>query len=277
MGSEGFGGAAPVGTLLVVAEDRRFQKKLGPHCEVLFGRGGDEVHLAVGMDDPYVSRRQGLLLCDGYEWRLRNIGKLPIRLVDETMVLTGHELALRTGCTPLLVGAPAHRVHLVEVHVSGVGRPGAGVGPESPTRSPDEYELSDTERLAVVALGQRYLRQDPSPQPVSWSQAASDLSRAPGARRWTARSVEHVVAALRQRLATGRAPIPNILRGEMPEPVGNTLNHNLIMALLRSAALTPHDLALLGEDEDFSSPPVLAPSFAPPSPAVGGPLPGARA
>ena len=86
---------------------------------------------------------------------------------------------------------------------------------------------------------------------MSWAQAADDLSRAPGAgRRWTARSVEHVVAAVRQRLATGRSPIPGILRGEMPEPVGNTLNHNLITALLRSATLTPHDLDLLGEDED---------------------------
>ncbi|MBR7836304.1 FHA domain-containing protein [Actinospica durhamensis] len=251
MGFEGFGGATPAGTILVVAEDRHYRKQLGQDCEVLFGRGGDDVHLAVGIDDPYVSRRQGLLLCDGSQWRLRNIGKLPIRLVDETMVLTGHELALKTGCTPLLVGAPIHRVHLVEVHVSGRRRPGAEVGPESATRSPDEYELSETERLALVAVGQRYLRQDPAPQPVSWSQAAEDLTRAPGGRRWTARSVEHVVAAIRQRLATGRAPIPHILRGEMPEPVGNTLNHNLITALLRSATLTPHDLALLGEDEEF--------------------------
>ena len=251
MGFEGFGGATPAGTILVRAEDRQYRKQLGQDCEVLFGRGGDDVHLAVGIDDPYVSRRQGLLLCDGYQWRLRNIGKLPIRLVDETMVLTGHELALKTGCTPLLVGAPIHRVHLVELHVSGARRPGTEVGPESDTRSPDEYELSETERLALVAVGQRYLRQDPSPQPVSWSQAAEDLTRAPGGRRWTARSVEHVVAAIRQRLATGRAPIPHILRGEMPEPVGNTLNHNLITALLRSATLTPHDLALLGEDEEF--------------------------
>jgi hypothetical protein len=244
-------GASPAGTIFVVTEDRSFQKQLGPHCEVLFGRGGDDVHVTVGIDDPYVSRRQGLLLCDGFQWRLRNIGRLPIRLVDETMVLTGHELPLKAGCTPLLVGAPVHRVHLVEVHVSGRARTGAEVGPESETRSPDEYELSETERLALVAVGQRYLRQDPSPQPVSWSQAADDLSRVPGARRWTARSVEHVVAAVRQRLATGRAPIPNILRGEMPEPVGNTLNHNLITALLRAATLTPHDLALLGEDEEF--------------------------
>jgi hypothetical protein len=247
----GFARSTPPGTILLLADDRSYQKKPSADFEVFFGRGQDDVHLAVGVDDPYVSRRQGLLLCDGREWRLRNIGRLPIRLVDESMVLTGHELALRAGCTPLLVGAPAHRVHLVEVHVAGFARPGAGIGPETPTRSPDDYELSEVERLAVVAVAQRYLRQDPSPQPVSWAQAADDLSHAPGVgRRWTARSVEHVVAAVRQRLATGRSPIPGILRGEMPEPVGNTLNHNLITALLRSATLTPHDLGLLGEEED---------------------------
>lgn len=248
----GFTRSTLPGTILVVADERQYQKKPSANHEVLFGRGGDDVHLTVGPDDPYVSRRQGALVCDGRGWRLRNIGKLPIRLVDESMVLTGHELALRTGCTPLLVGAPSHRVHLVEVHVAGFPKPGAEIGPDSVTRSPDEYELSEIERMAIVAIAQRYLRQDPAPQPLSWAQAADDLSRAPGAgRRWTARSVEHVVAAARQRLAAGRSPIPGILRGEMPEPVGNTLNHNLITALLRSATLTPRDLDLLGEDEDF--------------------------
>lgn len=246
----GFARPTPPGTLLVVAEERRYQKLPSARHEVLFGRGGDDVHVAVGVDDPYVSRKQGMLVCDGVEWRLRNLGKLPIRLVDESMVLTGQELPLRTGCTPLLVGAPAHRVHLVEVHVAGFSRHDTEIGPDSPTRSPDQYELTEVERMAVVALGQRYLRQDPSPQPVSWAQAAEDLSRAPGSRRWTARAVEHVVAALRQRLATGRSPIPGILRGEMPEPVGNTLNHNLITALVRSATLTPHDLALLGDEDE---------------------------
>ncbi|HEX4787158.1 MAG TPA: hypothetical protein VH372_01765 [Actinospica sp.] len=246
----GFAQSTPPGTLLVVADERRYQKLPSAHHEVLFGRGEDDVHVAVGVDDPYVSRRQGILACDGREWRLRNIGKLPIRLVDESMVLSGQELALRTGCTPLLVGAPVHRVHLVEVHVAGFARPGNEIRPDSPTRSPDQYELSETERMAVVALGQRYLRQDPSPQPVSWAQAAKDLSSAPNSRQWTARAVEHVIAAIRQRLATGRYPVPNIVRGEMQEPVGNTLNHNLITALVRTATLTPQDLALLGDEDD---------------------------
>ena len=246
----GFEGATPPGTILVVAEDRRYRKLPRADYEVLFGRSEDDVHIAVGIDDPYVSRKQGMLVCDGQEWRLRNIGRLPIRLVDESMVLAGHELALKTGCTPLLVGAPVHRVHLVEIHVAGFSRHGTQIGPDSLTRYPDEYELSETERLAVVAIGQRYLRQDPAPKPVSWAQAADDLTHAPGGRKWTGRAVEHIVADLRQRLSKGRAPIFGLVREEVQEPVGNTLNHNLITALLASATLTQHDLALLGEDED---------------------------
>jgi hypothetical protein len=37
----------------------------------------------------------------------------------------------------------------------------------------------------------------------------------------------------------------------MPEPVGSPLNHTLITALLRSAARTPNDLAVLGDDDGF--------------------------
>lgn len=51
-------------------------------------------------------------------------------------------------------------------------------------------------------------------------------------------------------LPTAVPPIPGILRDDgIPEPVGNTLNHNLIQALLKSAALMPNDLRLLGDDD----------------------------
>ncbi|MFF0051073.1 hypothetical protein [Streptomyces sp. NPDC005498] len=70
------------------------------------------------------------------------------------------------------------------------------------------------------------------------------------ARLWSAKSAEHVISALRKRLAVGRSPIPGILRDDgIPEPVGNTLNHNLIQALLKSAALMPNHLHLLGDDD----------------------------
>ncbi|WP_326743498.1 hypothetical protein OG830_00400 [Streptomyces sp. NBC_00121] len=51
-------------------------------------------------------------------------------------------------------------------------------------------------------------------------------------------------------MPTAVPPIPGILRDDgIPEPVGNTLNHNLIQALLKSAALMPNDLRLLGDDD----------------------------
>jgi hypothetical protein len=54
-----------------------------------------------------------------------------------------------------------------------------------------------------------------------------------------------------ERPAESRDPIPGIRREDgVGEPVGNTLNHNLIQALLRSTTLMPSDLHLLGEDPD---------------------------
>jgi hypothetical protein len=52
---------------------------------------------------------------------------------------------------------------------------------------------------------------------------------------------------VRERLATGDHPVPGLRREDgVAEPVGNTLNHNLILALLRSTTLLPADLHLLG-------------------------------
>jgi hypothetical protein len=42
--------------------------------------------------------------------------------------------------------------------------------------------------------------------------------------------------------------VRGLLRSELGEPVGNMLNHNLIMELLRTATLTSQDLCLLGLD-----------------------------
>lgn len=39
--------------------------------------------------------------------------------------------------------------------------------------------------------------------------------------------------------------VEGLTREEVGEPVGNTLNHNLIMELLRSTTLVPSDLNLL--------------------------------
>lgn len=47
--------------------------------------------------------------------------------------------------------------------------------------------------------------------------------------------------------------MPGLLEEEIPPPLGNTLNHNLIMALLVSATIGPSDLRLL--DEPAGPPP----------------------
>jgi hypothetical protein len=241
---------APPRTIFALAADGGFAvppRKFTLH----FGRDKDDVHVPIGVNDPYVSRLHGVIVGDGREWWLRNRGKLPIRLPGEAMLLSGHELLIEPGYTPLLLGSPKRRSHLLEIHVVGSRTADAATGEYSRTRSPDVYDLSLVERLVLTALAQRYLRQEPYPQPVSWNQVAHDLNRLPDGRQWTPKVAAHIVGAVRERLAEGPDPIPGIRREDgVGEPVGNTLNHNLIQALLLSTTLMPSDLHLLGEEPD---------------------------
>jgi hypothetical protein len=240
--------SAPPGSLFVLAAEGGFA--VPPRrFELLFGRGRGEVHVPVGTHDPYVSRLHGALRCDGREWWLRNEGRLPIHLPGEVMVLAGHELPMEPGYTPMFIDTPAKHSYLVEAYV--VGAPGReGDAPTSPpTRQPEDvYELDEDERLVLVVLAQRYLRQERYPQPVSWKQVAEDLNRVCEGRdrAWTPRTAAHVVGAVRERLAGGRSPVPGLLREDgAGEPVGNVVNHHLIRALLRNTTLMPADLCLL--------------------------------
>lgn len=238
---------APPGTIFALAADGGFAvppRKFTLH----FGRGKDDVHVPVGVHDPYVSRLHGVLVGDGREWWIRNQGTLPIQVPGEAMLLSGHELLIEPGYTPLFIGFPKRRSHLLEIHVVGSRTGDADCEQHSRTSPPDFYDLSMVERLVLTALAQRYLHQERYPQPVSWNRVAGDLNRLPGERKWTPKIAEHIVAAVRKRLAAGPDPIPGIRREEgVGEPVGNTLNHNLIQALLRSATLMPSDLHLLGD------------------------------
>ncbi|AUG81042.1 hypothetical protein CFP65_6386 [Kitasatospora sp. MMS16-BH015] len=242
---------APAGTVFALAADGGFA--VPPRRFTLyFGRGSADVHVAIGTDDPYVSRRHGTLSCDGEaarpEWWLRNTGRLPIRLPGETLLLSGHEQPLTPGYTPLLIGSPGRRSHLLEVYVVGALAPDGADRSLAATRSAEIHVLTPVERLVLTALAQRYLRQERYPQPVSWKQVADDLNRAHPDREWTPKSTAHLVSTVRERLATGPHPVPGLLREDgVGEPVGNTLNHNLIQALLTSATLLPGDLALLAD------------------------------
>jgi hypothetical protein len=238
---------APPGTIFALAADGGFA--VPPRRFTLhFGRGSDDVHVPVGVDDPYVSRLHGVIVGDGLEWWIRNKGKLPIQLPGDAMLLSGHELPIGPGYTPLFIGSAKGRSHLLEIHVVGYRTTDAVMEQRSRTRTPEVYDLSLPERLVLTALAQRYLRQERYPQPVSWNQVAGDLNRQPDGRQWTPKTAAHIVATVRERLAEGPDPVPGIRREDgVGEPVGNTLNHNLIQALLLSTTLMPSDLHLLGE------------------------------
>ncbi|MEU9507388.1 FHA domain-containing protein [Micromonospora sp. NPDC048170] len=241
---------APPGTIFALGADGGFAvppRKFTLH----FGRDRDDVHVPIGLDDPYVSRLHGMIVGDGLEWRIRNKGKLPLQLSGDAMLLSGHERLIEPGYNPLFIGSPKGRSHLLEVYVVGFRITDAYVEQRSRTRTPEVYDLSLAERLVLTALAQRYLRQERYPQPVSWNQVASDLNRVPDGRQWTPKTAAHLVAAVRERLAEGPDPIPGLRREDgVGEPVGNTLNHNLIQALLLSTTLMPSDLRLLGEEQD---------------------------
>lgn len=241
--------SAPPGTIFALAADGGFA--VPPRRFTLhFGRDADDVHVPIGVNDPHVSRLHGVLVCDGAEWWVRNEGRLPIRL-PETMLLSGHERPVEPGYTAMFIGAAKRRLHLLEVHVVGPRIADDRHEPHGRTRSPDLHDLSLKERLALTALAQRYLRQERYPQPVSWRQAADDLNRRQDGTHWTPTSVAHIVGAVRRRLAEAPDPIPGIrVEDGVGDPVGNTLNHNLIQALLLSTTLMPSDLYLLGEDPE---------------------------
>jgi hypothetical protein len=63
---------------------------------------------------------------------------------------------------------------------------------------------------------------------------------------WPLTPVEHLVQAVRIRL--GRGGVTGLTREEVREPVGNTLNHNLISELMATITLVPPDLRLIGYD-----------------------------
>ena len=237
---------APAGTLFALAVDGGFAvppRKFTLH----FGRAKEDVHVPVGVNDAHVSRLHGVLVCDGWGWWIRNLGRLPIQLPGETMLLSGRELPIEPGYTPMFIGT-SKRPHLLEIHLVGAPSPDAECEHRSRTKAPEVYDLSPAERLVLTALAQRYLRQERYPQPVSWKQVADDLNRAQSGREWTPKIAAHIVGAVRERLAAAPVPIPGIRREDgIGDPVGNTLNHNLIQELLRSTTLVPTDLYLLDE------------------------------
>lgn len=211
---------------------------------VYFGRNRPEVHICIGEDDRQVSRRHGELRHWQGRWWLRNTGRRPIRLPRAQWLFAEEEaIPLAEGYTPLLVPGSSEREHLLEVFVTGTdGNKPASLHTDR-TDMPRRYPLTDEEKLVLITLGQRYLLHDPGARPLTWQQAADQLSdRDPNA-GWTAKKVEHRVKSVRERLS--RDGVPGLTREEVGEPVGNALNDNLLRELLRSTTLVPTDLAAL--------------------------------
>jgi hypothetical protein len=243
---------APRGTLFALGERGGISVESSAGFPVIFGRNEPEVHVCVGTGDPAVSRRHGVLSHDGRRWTVRNTGQLPIRLPGSHLLLSGHEEPLPVAYTPLFIRSGPGREHLLEVRVAGTRPPPTGAADYSDsTRRTVLWELSERERLVAAVLGQRYLRHEAFPQPLSWNQVADLLSRLLPDEKWTAKRAEHVIGTVRERLI--ERGVPGLTRAEVGEPIGNTLNHNLIRELLLSTALVPPDLRLLdalGEEAD---------------------------
>lgn len=211
---------------------------------IIFGRDRAEVHVCLGPDDRQVSRQHGRLVHQGGRWWVHNTGQLPIQLPGSRMLFTGEEpVPLADGYSPLFVHGSRQRVHLLEVYVAGDtgGRPAERH--DDATVPPARWELDDTERLALVILGQRYLLHEARPVPLTWQQTAKQLAeRSPDA-GWNHKRVERLIEKVRLRLSAHG--VPGLTRDEVPEPIGNALNDNLLRELLLTTTLTPRDLVLL--------------------------------
>ncbi|RZQ60089.1 FHA domain-containing protein [Amycolatopsis suaedae] len=239
------------GTIYALAINGGITVKPKQGRTLLFGRQREDVHVCVGEDDRKVSRLQGRLICDGGRWWMHNDGRVPIRLPGPRLLFPADEpFPLDEGYTAAFVPGSRDREHLLELFVTGsdVERPHAQ--PWEVTEPPKVWPLKPDERLALVALAQRYLLQEPRPQPRTWGQVAEQLSQLePDAEKpWSAKRVEHLVVRVRTRLA--KAGVAGLTREEVGEPVGNSLNDNLVRELLLTTSLVPPDLRLLDPPAD---------------------------
>ncbi len=216
---------------------------------VRFGRNRPEVDICVGEDDLQVSRVHGLLTCRDGHWWLDVVGRTPIRLPGSVLLHSDADpVPLPTGYTPLVLQGSRGREHQLELYVAGAkGRRPPSL-PANETEEPRRWRLMPTERLVLVVLAQRYLRNDRHPQPLSRQQIALELAELQPEIGWTVKKVEHYVSTVRNRLS--RSGVFGLRRDEVGEPVGMTLAANLVHELLNSSSLLPTDLELLNEAAD---------------------------
>ncbi|OLZ46900.1 hypothetical protein BS329_29205 [Amycolatopsis coloradensis] len=233
-------------TLVARTLDGGYSCEPGEGRRVSFGRNHHDVHIPLGVDDRRVARECGELTFHDGLWRVRNTGKVPIRLGFRLVLPDGEPLPLGPGYSTLLVEGSPGRVHALELRVVGRDHAIPVARPNDQTVVPATWSLSPVERVLLTTLSQRYLLHEPEPRPLSARTAAASLAELQPDVNWTARRVEHIVTAVRTRLAA--AGVPGLTREEVGEPVGDALKRNLIRELLKSATLTPVDLGLLRQD-----------------------------
>lgn len=210
---------------------------------ITFGRNRPNVDFCVGEDDLHVSRVQGTITHSAGTWWLSNEGRSPIRSAHALLHSDAPPIPLPQGLTPLHIHGARGREHLLELYVANSRGPRPTLRPADVTVEPRRWRLTADERLALVAIGQRYLLQDPHALPLSRQQAAEELAEVDPAGRWTAKKVEHLVAGVRKRLSD--SGVFGLRRDEVGEPVGLSLGANLVKELTSSGSLTVVDLDLL--------------------------------
>lgn len=211
---------------------------------VLFGRSDLDAHIRIGADDPRVSREQGVLTYRQGRWWATNLGRMPMRLPGSRMLFADEDpVPLDEGYTQMFVYGSPRREHLLEVYVVGADGGSPIPHPREATRPPRVWRLDARERLALTVLGQRYLRHEAHPQPLTWKQTLRQLGEIQPDAGWTDALLRHLVEDVRGRLSRGG--VPGLTEDEVGQPVGNALNDNLLRELLISTSLIPADLAAL--------------------------------
>ncbi|HZE40069.1 MAG TPA: hypothetical protein VE172_14780 [Stackebrandtia sp.] len=235
---------SPVGTIYALAISGGITLRPKEGRSVLFGRNRPEVHVCLGEDDRRVSRNHGSLTFRTDRWWVANTGRVPLRLPNSRLLFSQDEpVPLTMGYTPVFVRGSGGREHLLEVYVAGPEEPKPCTMPDEATQPPRCWALAEPERLALTVLGQRYLLHEVYPQPLTWHQAAAELADLRPNEEWSSKRVERMVSKVRARMS--RRGVAGLTRDEVGEPVGNTLNHNLIRELMESTTLVPTDLRLL--------------------------------
>lgn len=214
--------------------------------ELVFGRNEEVVQVCIGGTDTAVSRQHGVISHTGSRWMLQNIGQRPIRLPGGRNVLRGGHAEVPPGFAPLIIMSSAQE-HVLEVRIAAPpGIPAAGDPYVAETCNPDVRPFeSDLEKLVLVSLARRYLSNDPHAQPMGWGQVAEELAQLRPDEKWDWRRASKIVRRTRERLSEKPYYVPGLMEHEIAQPIGNTLNHNLITDLLISGTLFPEDLELL--------------------------------